>query len=480
MENWLSKRVANTPDRIAVYYQNQSWTFAEIQTKILFFASQIQAEINSEKRIGLVLYNNLAGYLAIMAAQQLGLELVLLNRRLSAVELNDQIKDAGLQLVLTDGGYQEDLAVHKQLNFKDLPTTGLAEVEPVAEFPNDDTTSIMYTSGTTSRPKGVCQTFGNHFYSAMSSALNLGLSADDCWLVAVPIFHISGFSILMRHLIYGAAVVLEERFDAQLINQRLVDLPVTHMSVVPVMLQDMLADLQPGQHYNKHFRAMLVGGGPSKENTLREAQAHGVPVVQCYGMTETSSQVVALDPEYALDKIGSVGKPLFSVELRLGKPGSAQQQAGDVWIKTPNLTKGYLNQPHLLAEKMQAGWFQTGDYGHFDEEGFLYIDGRSGDMISSGGENIFPDEVENALADQLVRQDFAVVGQADEHWGAVPALVLTEPVDLAALLAVGRQRLAHYKLPKHFYLTASLPKTASGKIKRSAIAQNLANYKELS
>ena len=235
MENWLVKRARLTPNRVAVSAGQQQLTFQEVAQAANKLAGQIAALGDDHPRVAVVTTNTLQGYLVIMGLQQLGKTIVFINRRLSVSEINFQLADAEVSLLLTDDAYTEKLTVAQQVKFSELPA-GQA-VTPVATYPDEFVTSIMYTSGTTSQPKGVMQTYHNHWASAMGSALNLGLTHQDAWLVAVPIFHISGFAILMRSLLYGMRVALVEKFDAHQINAILIHDTITTMSVVPVMLK---------------------------------------------------------------------------------------------------------------------------------------------------------------------------------------------------------------------------------------------------
>jgi len=478
MENWLTKRARLTPNRVAVADEKKQMTFSQVANEAANIAGKIAALGNKNDRVALIMTNNIQGYLVIMALQQLGKTIVFINRRLSVAEVNYQLADAAITLVLTDDNYGKKLLVTQQIKFTELPES--KRVVPVAEYPEDFVTSVMYTSGTTNHPKGVMQTYHNHFMSAVGSALNLGLTAEDTWLAVVPIFHISGFSILMRSLIYGMRVVLVEKFDAPKINQVLIQDAITTMSVVPVMLKQLLAALPKNVNYNDKFRAMLLGGGPTDRVTLQEAQAHHVPIIQSYGMTETASQVVALDPTDIHDKLGSVGKPLFPVAIEIRDQSGHAAQIGNIWIKSPTLTIGYLNQPAKLSENMQSSWFNTEDFGYFDADGFLYIEGRAGDMISSGGENIFPDEIEATYAKMPGLDDMVVIGVPDKLWGGIPVAVVTG-VNLSAdkLRQYGRKKLAHYKVPKHFYIAKTWYRTASGKTQRHRFVATLSELKEL-
>jgi O-succinylbenzoic acid--CoA ligase len=218
---------------------------------------------------------------------------------------------------------------------------------------------------------------------------------------------------------------------------------------------------------------VLLGGGPTDMPTLERASKLGVAIVQSYGMTETASQVVALAGEDAVRKLGSVGKPLFPVEIRVKT--TADAQTGRVQVKSPTLTVGYLNNEAKYQAAFDDGWFDTGDMGWFDEEGYLYIQGREGDMISSGGENVFPDEIESAYAALPEIETIAVAGVPDEKWGAVPVAYIKfvpgQSLTQATLRAFGRQQLAHFKVPAKFVTVTDFPRTASGKLQRHLLAE---------
>lgn len=458
------------PNRLAVDDGQTQYTFRQLADAVGKLAGKLERVVAPQStRLAIKTNNSMTGYLMAMAVLASGRTIVWLNSRLADDEIKRQLQDSQVgALLVADSLYERPLNV-PTIRFSEVLAQSESRPVMVPEFVNESVASIMYTSGTTGRPKGVLQTFTNHFSSAISSALNLGLTTQDEWLCTVPIFHISGFSIMMRGLIYGMAVRLVDHFDAEKINRIMVQEPVSMISVVPYMLKRLLSEQEATQvPYTDNFRGMLLGGGPVDQQILNRCQKLHLSVVQSYGMTETCSQVIALNYADAQSEIGSVGKPQFLTQLKLAGDG-------EVLIKTPALTPGYLNKPEALAKKMVAGWYRTGDIGHFDEAGFLFIDGRKDDMIISGGENIFPTEIEAAYAGFPHLTEMAVVKQPDPKWDQVPVAFYVADTDLdeAKLIAFGRQHLAHYKVPKAFYRIDRLPLNAGGKVQRYKLMSEL-------
>jgi len=372
----------------------------------------------------------------VHALMKLGAIAYPVNTRLAAAELEAELTRAGTALVIDgpDFGHSE----------ADLPLLGEHDLDAVH--------CRILTSGTSSGPRPVGITYGNHLWSAVGSAFNLGVEPTDRWLCCLPLFHIGGLSIVVRSVIYGTTAVVHDGFDVDRIATSLEGDGVTLISLVATQLVRLLeadVDLLP-------LRAVLVGGGPVPEDVLEEAIGRGATVVQTYGLTEAASQVTTLEPSEAHRHLGSAGRPLLTTHLRI--------QGGEILVQGPTVAPGTTDED---------GWLHTGDLGRIDSDGFLYVEGRLSDMIVSGGENISPDEIEDALLRHPGIADAAVVGREDPQWQeAVTAVVVLRPgadVGDEELRTHCASMLAGYKVPKRIECVGELPRTASGKLMRRAL-----------
>ncbi|MEC1528636.1 o-succinylbenzoate--CoA ligase [Bacillus spizizenii] len=471
--NWLMQRAQLTPERIALIYGDQTVTFAELFAASKRMAAQLGAHLVRKGDTAAILLQNRAEMVyAVHACFLLGVKAVLLNTKLSTHERLFQLKDSGARFLLTDSNFDQQDYEHtvQTIDVDELMKEAAEEIEIQAYMQLDETATLMYTSGTTGKPKGVQQTFGNHYFSAVSSALNLGITEQDRWLIALPLFHISGLSALFKSVIYGMTVVLHQRFSVSDVLDSISRHQVTMISAVQTMLASLLEETS---RCPESIRCILLGGGPAPLPLLEECREKGFPVFQSYGMTETCSQIVTLSPEFSMEKLGSAGKPLFSCEIKIERDGQACEpfEHGEILVKGPNVMKSYFNRESANESSFQNGWLKTGDLGYLDSEGFLYVLDRRSDLIISGGENIYPAEVESVLLSHPAVAEAGVSGAEDKKWGKVPQayLVLHKPVSAEELTAYCKERLAKYKIPAKFFVLDSLPRNASNKLMRNQL-----------
>lgn len=476
MPNWLHKRAYMTPERIAIVENQNEWTYRDLQRSSLRMANGLKKRgVRKGHHVGFLMGNGVETVLCLHALMYIGAVIVPLNFRLTSAELRYQISDAELSFLVTDTTYIGKAT--EAINETEVSLLTWDRIEPGEEQSEELQTTIalsqlhtiMYTSGTTGKPKGVMLTYGNHWWSAVSSSLNLGLDVNDRWLCAVPMYHMSGLSILLRSVIYGITTIVHSHFDPKAVNESIHKDGVTIVSVVSAMLKRMLDELGSA-HYPETFRCMLLGGGPAPYPLLSTCQEKQIPVYQTFGMTETASQIVTLSPEYMLSKQGSAGKALFPSELRIMEDGKEVEafQHGEIIVKGPTVTSGYYNR-ETEGDSFINGWFHTGDQGYLDDEGFLFVLDRRKDLIISGGENIYPAEIEAALLDHENILDAGVTSIREEEWGEVPVAYVVrkaEHVSEQELLTFLSERLARYKLPKRITFLEELPRNGANKLQR--------------
>jgi O-succinylbenzoic acid--CoA ligase len=438
LDDWLAQRSQSCPDRTALVADGAEMSYAELEAEATWVARRLAAQgVRRGSIAALTMHPRREQVVLLHALMKVGATLLPLGTRLTPAERAAVVEAEHPIVDLDDAGELTQTEA-------DLPLLG--------EHDMDDICCRVLTSGSTGAPRPISLSYGNFLWSAVGSAFNIGVLPEDRWLCCVPLSHIAGLSIVVRSVIYGTTAVVHDGFDVDRAGAALEGGGVTVVSQVATMLTRLLeagADLSGP-------RAILVGGGPVPAEPLEEAIAKGATVVQTYGLTETCSQVTTLAPADARRKLGSAGRPLLTTHLRI--------QDGEILVQGPTVAPGSADAD---------GWLHTGDVGHIDEEGFLYVRDRIDDMIVSGGENVVPAEVEEVLLRHPEVADAAVIGREDPEWQqAVTAVVVLEsdsevtPDELRRHCAAS---LAGFKVPKRVELAAALPRTPSGKLMRRAL-----------
>lgn len=467
--DWLASRASSNPDRTALSADGQSWTYARLDEAASSLARKLASlGVTNGDRVATLLHNQAHSAILPHALLRLGAILVPLNVRLTPGEAGWQIANAAPQLVIVEDRTRsliED-STARTIDVAELAATKEAATDLRFDHPADSTLAIIYTSGTTGKPKGAMLSVANFWWSAIGSALNLGIRDDDRWIVCLPLFHVGGLSIVMRAAIYGIEAAVLDGFDASRVNEE-IDRGATIVSVVAVMLARMIEDRE-GRPCPETLRCVLLGGGPAPPSLLDRCEALGIPVAQTYGLTEACSQVATLSLDQAASRRGSVGKPLY--------PNAVRIQSGEIQVRGPVVMQGYFNDRDATSHPITGGWLSTGDIGRLDGDGFLYVLDRREDLIISGGENVYPAEVEAVLISHDAVIEAAVVGSADSTWGQrIVAFVRTiSPTDAPALERHCRAALAGYKVPREFrFVTDPLPRTESGKLRRGELRDTI-------
>jgi fatty-acyl-CoA synthase len=461
IDRWIRDRARTTPDRVAIDQDGRRVTYRELEEGsngyAAFFAER---GLRRGDRVATLTGSTPEHVQVLYACAKAGLILLPLSWRLSPTELRFQLDDAAPSLCLVEDVYEETAAsTGHRFERLDAPEAG---AQPSVDVADDDGLLLIYTSGTTGRPKGALLTHANCFWTNLSFDLMTGVSQSDVVLQVLPQFHVGGWNVqTLLGWWKGATVILEREFEPTRALRLIEEKRVTTMMGVPATYLFMAQ--QPGfadADLSSLTRA-VVGGAPMPEALLETYAERGTAIVQGYGLTEAAPNVLCLPPEDAVRKLGFAGKPYPFVDLRLSDEEELQ-------VRGPNVFPGYWrNEAATGAAFTSDGWLRTGDVAERDDEGFYRIKGRLKDMYISGGENVYPAEVEAVLHEHPQVVDAAVVGVADERWGEVGvAFVVGDGVTEEELLEWCRARLARFKVPKSFRFVGEIPRNGMGKVQK--------------
>ncbi len=495
----LLRRAELNPERDALEFEGSVWTFAEFDARVRKAASVLKAQgVCQGDRVGFLGLNQPAFIETVFAANTLGAVFVPLNFRLTGEELTFIINDAGIHTIVVDQMLQpvidsvkttlccrHYLTVSHQAegwqNFDEL----IQASEPIQEMVSvseDDLCLIMYTSGTTGLPKGAMLSHGNIMWNNINSQLAFGGGRDDVLLTVAPLFHIGGLNVLtLQSFAIGAKLILMRAFEPEAVLNVIEGKGVTHMFGAPAMFQFMMQHPNFEKTSFESVKTFVCGAAPPPESLLTTYADRGVDFCQGYGLTETSPFGTFLTPEWALKKLGSAGQAPMHTYVRIvnddNKPVAANER-GEICIMGPNIMLGYWNRPEATASAIDPeGWFHSGDVGYLDEDGFLFICDRLKDMVISGGENVYPAEVESVLFKHEAIAEVAVIGLADEKWGeavtAVAALHEGRELSLEELRSFAETQLAKYKLPLRLHIVDALPRNPAGKVLKFKLKEEL-------
>ncbi|ADP82103.1 acyl-CoA synthetase [Pseudofrankia inefficax] len=505
----IHRHARTQPDSLAIRYAGGDLTFAQLDDRAARLATVLaDGGVNAGDRVAYLGLNSPSFLITLLAAHRLGAIFVPINFRLTGPELHGVLRPSGAATIVCEEGHRTVLeavrdgtALKRFLLVDDDPEVPAAPVPPegwetwsgllaralptarIALRRFDDPAVIMFTSGTTGLPKGVVLTHGNIWWNAINVDTQLDTRRGDVTHAVAPIFHVGALnSFLVRTLVRGGTVVLRRAFDPAGFLDDLVTYRVNSFFAVPTMLAA-LAQL-PGVFETdlSDLRAIVVAGAPVPPSLIQQYADHGIWLQQAWGLTETAPFATHLPVERTLAKLGSAGIPMPHTEVRIVDPAAntpvTAGVAGEIVVRGPNVTPGYWNNPEATSAAFDDdGWFHSGDVGYLDDDGCLFIVDRLKDMIISGGENVYPAEVERALADLPGLVDVAIVGAVDERWGetvvAVVAVTQGSAISLATLREHAATRLARYKLPRQLKVVDTVPRNATGKLDKVAVRRLL-------
>lgn len=484
--DWLSFWRRSEPKREALFdaAQNRPYSYQELADASDYCACQLSAAgFGAGDRLALLAANCPQTLMLLFACARLGVVLVPLNYRLTASELSFIVADAAPRILLHDANYAElaagiALPAGCQLltlaEWAHQPASSLPDIATDAEAP----LVIQYTSGTTGRPKGVMQSQRMISWNAINTTVSWDLSGSDCALVHTPFFHTGGLHVLTTPLLQrGGKLVLLPAFDPVAALRLIDEQRVSILFAVPTMFQMMLETAEFAEASLGSLRFCISGGAPCPLPLIAAYQTRGLVFKQGYGLTEAGPNCMTLHQQLAVAKAGSVGGPNMYTQIRVvgdnGQP-VAQGEVGELQLAGPTLCSGYWRNPEATTQLFDGIWLRTGDLVRMDVDGCCYIVDRKKDMFISGGENIYPAEIEAVLLLHPAVQEAAVTGVADAKWGEVgQAHVLLRDGEYASseqLLAFLATHLARYKLPKSFiFLQQPLPRTSTGKLRKNLL-----------
>lgn len=494
--NWVARRAERTPGAIALIdgASGERYDYAQLERRTSARAAGLRERgVRKGDRVALLMNNSTVLLETMFAVARLGAISVPVNYRLSAAEIAYLVDDARPTVFVHDSAW-ESLAGAALASVTQAPQAvrcdqlpGFGPECPDEVVQGEDTALLMYTSGTTGRPKGAMITHGNLEWNAVNMVTaGKGLTPDDVTLAVAPLFHIGGLALFTLPLLYaGGTVVVHESFAPQQTLELIDRERITVQFMVPAMWAAMSQVPAFDDYELSALRYLLCGGAPCPIPVIDFYKNKGLTFMEGFGMTELSPAAFILDAEFVRSHAGSIGRPFLHVDARIVDDQDedvAIGEVGELVLRGPNVFAGYWGLPEATAEAMRGGWFHSGDLGRRDADGFVTLVDRKKDMIISGGENVYPIEVEQVLHRHPAVADVAVVGVPDTQWGekVVAVVVPNEDAELnpGDLITYSRAHIAHFKCPRWVEVVTELPRTATGKLLKRDLRAHYSNMAE--
>ncbi|MDN4495065.1 class I adenylate-forming enzyme family protein [Ureibacillus aquaedulcis] len=480
--NVLEQHATNTPDALAVAFEENEWTYKDLYENAQKIAGYLQQEGYQKGDIVAQFMLNSDLFMAVYYGVQLaGLTIMPVNTKLAPPEVEYIFSHSEAKVLFLDERIEQTVAdsshsFKEKINvakIREILKADKNEIYPIALNP-DDTAVVMYTSGTTGKPKGVQLSNRNVYETAEIWSESMKMTNQDRMYICTPLFHCAGSHVFAVPTMYqGGSIIIEEAFSPERTLKKLVDTKATIFFGVPAMYTILLNKPELETTNFEHLRLFVYGASPMPYELVKRLKDTfpKVKVQNCYGQTENTPAASSLTDKDALTKIGSVGKPLARTDIKLVDALGEEVplgEVGEICVKGPQVMKGYLRNPEETSRTIQDGWLYSGDLGRFDDEGFLYIVDRKKDMIIRGGENIYPIEIEEVLYRIPQVLEAAVVGIPHEVYGEVPKafVVVKGEQSLTAeeVVTYCGTQLANYKIPMEIEFLEELPRNASGKV----------------
>ncbi len=500
LSDWINSRAVLTPDKPAILFEDGAISYAQLAEQIDIYAQVLAAQLGIQHgdRVAYLGLNSPELITLLFACARVGAILLPLNWRLAAPEHAQLLQHARPVVLFAEAEFTAHIDTVRD-QFESVSLVVFAEThetwpcfaalelasrdQPVLMRPDtlseDDGLVLCYTSGTTGAPKGALLSKNALYWNAKNSVHMHDMTEQDTVLTLLPMFHVGGLNIQSMPAFYaGATVVIHKRFDVDLFYKALEQQQVTLTLVVPTILLAIMADPRWEKHPSNDLRLISIGSTVVPASMVSAVCDWGVPLIQVYGSTETGPIAAYTPPADAARKPASTGKIAAHCEIMLVDEKGDEvvvNEKGEILVRGPNVMSEYWGDVVATREAFTGRWFHTGDIGHFDEEGFLYVDGRIKDMIISGGENIYPALIENLLIGCDEIEEIAVVGRPDDYWGEMAVAVVVAKkgcsINAEQVLAYCSGRIASYSCPREVIIVDQLPRNAMGKVLKKDVRQ---------
>ena len=498
----LTKRAALSPalEGVVEVERGRRFTFAAVNARANRTADALRSlGVGRGDRVALLVMNGVEFTESFFAITKIGAVVVPLNWRLVADELAFILGDSGAAVLIYDEEFRDVVRVLHARGGEtmvrhwvevgadagraafavayDALQAGASDVEPAVGASDGDDAYIMYTSGTTGLPKGVVHTHESVLWACFTIALTADTRYRDRYAIVLPLFHVGALTPLIGNVQRGITCVLMRAFDPVKLYETIAREHVSILLAVPAMLNFMLQVPDLAQYDCSSLRWIMSGAAPVPVTLIEAYARRGIEVHQVYGLTESCGPACLISPEDAIAKAGSTGKPFFHTEVRVVDDAGndvAPGTPGEVLVRGKHVMKGYWNRPEATAETIRDGWLHTGDVATVDADGYVFINDRKKDMIISGGENIYPAEVENVILAHPQVREVAVIGQASAKWGESPLAVVVKKdpaLTEADVVEWTRGRLAGYKRPRGVRFVDEIPRNPAGKILKRVLRE---------
>ncbi len=499
LSQWIERQADIRPDKCAIKFEGRDFSYVEVASKVERIAEALKSELDVTRadRVAYLGFNSPEFLLLLFACARVGAILAPLNWRLAAPEHAHMLKDAEPKCLFVEPEFVKHVEDIGQdigpilkiaygetrsgwISYDKLLSVASAAGQAKDTTQPDDPVLLCYTSGTTGKPKGALLSNNALLWNAANSTHMHDLSSEDVILTVLPMFHVGGLNIQTLPALHaGATVVIHRRFEPRTFFDAVETDGITLTLVVPTVVHTLASDPHWETADFSKMRMMSVGSTIVPEEMVRAVGERGIPLVQVYGATETAPIAAYMPYGETMQRPASTGKPARHCEIRLVDEECHDVAIGDkgeILVRGPNLMTEYWNDPEATAAAFTDGWLHTGDIAHYDKAGFLYVDGRSKDMIISGGENIYPAVIEKVLNQCPDLSEVAVIGRPDDYWGEVVVAVVVpngEVRDTEGILNFCEGRIAQFEMPREVIFVDKLPRNAMGKVVKETLHETV-------